>query len=149
MKRARSSEMSFANLSEELKRISNHDLQFHRQLLDPSFSSSHPSDIGIASALAVTAAVIKVMPKTVESVVSGSKPWYRKTSFRENASSSAVAAHPPMPHPLAMIPCQASPIATTASPPASGPLLSVAAAAVATHSPPTGLPWPPSRAQLA
>ena len=87
MKRARSSEMSFANLSEELKRISNHDLQFHRQLLDPSFSSSHPSDIGIASALAVTAAVIKVMPKTVESVVSGSKPWYRKTSFREAAKS--------------------------------------------------------------
>jgi hypothetical protein len=85
VKRSRRHDASFASLTEELKRITIADLQFHQQLLDTM--SGHPSDFGIVSALAVTAAVVKVSSKPLEAVINVSKPWYRKTSFREAAMS--------------------------------------------------------------
>ena len=90
-KRGYSRGTSIASLTEELRRITANDIKFHHQLLDPMLTN-HPSDVGIVSALAVTAAVIKVSSKPLEALVNVSKPWYRKTSFREAAMSIKSAA---------------------------------------------------------
>ncbi len=79
---------SIFEISDELRRIVTSDPS--PQLLDDL--ANHPSDIGIVAALAVSAAIVKVPQKPLEAIVIASKPWYRKTSFRDAARSIRSAS---------------------------------------------------------
>jgi hypothetical protein len=69
-------------MSKELREIIAFDTATHL----PESISTNPSEAGIASALAVTTAIIKIPSKPLDASPAA-KPWYRKASFRDAARS--------------------------------------------------------------